>query len=651
MDTYSQTFSLLVTLVDAQHPAAVITLNGNAYLFDPVDGIELDPYYDPQGEFVQQCFVCTHPGLPDMTVFYRPDLYAAREEWIFELGSTTWTPQANLPAYTVDITRKDGTTVHAEAPSGHYWFARWRWQSEPRPVRRGYETLANQNLIPHLDTEGLAKGPILSVSSYIPMSTCGMPQNQGQTGGYPGLGILTGWLAQYLVRGAPENSWRAQAEAINSYPTSVRDPATYAPVDIVSDYPGMNMYSASEGSPFIPKGPSPTRTDQGHLPSTVYVPYLLTGDPYYLEAMQLTCNYQQLSLPSDSRVMVCGRYLAWPTRAVAELVAACPDTVPSWLLPKSYWVHWLDRMRGYIEDRMMNTSDPTYWLFHSIPDGGPSSDLDPSKSGDHVWQQCMLDLVAAWVASFRDEWLEPAEWCIHSCIDRASATSGWVRTHPSPYHMRLQHASVLNEAMTKTDAHFVLQYPQTGFRKGVSVKIDNETFILDGSVDGCTWTFEPRTAPADHPVKRPVYGPMCTSWPECSELNVTTYGWNDVADNDHLPAGTADLTYPSYQRAALAQAIHAGLNVPGLQDAFTWIDQEIRAFVASGLPVGDNWCVAPAPASHRSRHRRSERTDPRRHPWLQAILDKLQENTVPGATADPGKVRLGAFAPTYPPEP
>lgn len=602
----------------------VVTCGDIECFYSPSDGTELDPYTDPAGEFVQRCILCNaHPDMPELRVWYRPDADSNREEWIFELG--TWpATQANMPAYSVQITKRDETDVTVQAPSGHYWFGRWRWQSSPRPVRRNYATLAAQHLIPHLDTAGLATGPILSVSDYVPMSTCGMPSNQGTTGAYPGLGIITGWQAQYLVRNAPEDAWRDQAEAIASYPTCVRDPDTYAPVDCINDYPGFNMYSSSEGSPYVPKGPSPHRTDQGHLPSVSYVPFLLTGDPYHLEQMQLTTNYQQLSLPSDARVMCAGRYLAWPTRAVAELVASCPDVVPSWMLPKSYWQRWLDEAREKIEDRMFNNSDPYYYVFHTIFESGQSSDLDPNKSGDHVWQQGMLELTAAWIASWRDDWVEPAEWLIHSAIARASADSGWTRTHPSPYHMRLQHASVLNEAMSKSDCHFVLQYTQLGFEPGVSVKIDNEVFVLDGSADGLTWTFEPRVSPADHPAKRPVYGPKCLGWREAADLNVATYGWDDVADNDHLPEGIEDLTYPSYQRAALAEAIHAGLDVPGLQDAYAWLDTEMRGVVnEKGLPVGDNWCVSPVP-TRRRRHRRSERTDPQHHPRLAGILDAIR---------------------------
>ena len=589
------------------------------------DGEELDPYHDPQGAFTQRNIRCTHPELPDVTAWYRPDVDSDREEWVFELGPAFATPQANMPAYTVAITCANGDTIDLEAPSGHYWFARWRWQSAPRPVRRDYATLAAQQLIPHLDTDGIATGPILSVSDFVPMSTCGMPQNQGSTGAYPGLGIITGWIAQYLVRDAPETAWRQQAEAIASYPTHVRDPDTYAPMDIISDYPGANMYSSSEGSPYIPKGPSPTRTDQGHLPSVSYVPWLLTGDPYYLEEMQFTTNYQQLSLPADSRWMVMGRYLAWPTRAVAELVASCPDVVPSWLLPRSYWQHWLDEARGHIEARAANNSDPYCFVFHSVVEGGQTTDLDPSKSGDHVWQQAMLDLVAAWIASWRDDWVEAAEWCIHSCISRASPTSGWVRSHTSPYHMRLSHTSVLATAMSKSDTQFTLQYEQIGFRAGTTVTIDKEVLTLDDcDNDHLTWSVRSRVGAADHAVKRAVYGSKYLSWAEAAEGNVATYGWDDVDDNDHLPPDCQDLTYPSYQRAAMAQAISAGLDVPELRTAYEWIDEEIRSWVAKGtLKVGDGWAVMPV-TTRRRRHRRSERTDPQWHPRLQALLDELR---------------------------
>ena len=148
------------------------------------------------------------------------------------------------------------------------------------------------------------------------------------------------------------------------------------------------------------------------MPSLTYIPFLLTGDPYYLEELQFWANKNMLALPSNSRFMVAGRYLAWPTRAIAEAYRATPEAVPNWLLPKSYWKTWLDQCRGYIETRAANSSDPFMYLFHTVQEPGQDSDKDPVPSGDHVWQQNMLELVAAWLASWTPTgWRRPSGCC------------------------------------------------------------------------------------------------------------------------------------------------------------------------------------------------------------------------------------------------
>jgi len=611
---------------DDGEPRAVIALAGTEYAFVAADGEELDRYIDPHAEFEQRSIVCTNPGLPGFRACYRPDADSDREEWVFEYGDPWITPAPpNLAAYVATITRRDGSTVTVEAAKGHYWHARWRWYSSPRPVRRSAKQLWDADLIPHFDTEGLATGALINVSAYAPMLTCGMPPDQGTTGGYWGLGIQTGPQTQFLVRGAGEASFRNVGEAAASYQSHVRDTITGAPIDIVTDWPKASMYSSKDGDPYIPRGTNVNKTDQGHMPSAAYVPFLLTGDPYYLEECQFWCNQNQLALTPSSRFMVAGRYLAWPLRAIYECYLATPEDVPSWLLPRSYWLHWLDICRGFVEDRMSNASDPYFYVFHTIPDSGQSTTTDPNKSGDHVWQQNMLDLVASWVACTRDEWIDPAEWLIHSSIDRASATSGWARSRPSPYHMRLQNASVLAEAMTTSSTSLRVQYVQR-FKPGMSVKIDGETLTLGDSADGLTWTIT-RTAPANHAINAVVYGDKCLSWSEASDLNRLTYGWTDTEGNDHMLSTTEDLTYPSYQRAALAQAIRAGLETPGLLDAARWLDDEMRRLIASKQTpaIGDNWCAVPIIKPHRRRHaRRSDRTDIALHLDLQAILDELR---------------------------
>lgn len=608
-----------------------VIIDGLRLTFSPADGVVLDDYVDPSGDFVQQCIVIEHPDLPGFRAYYRPDSDSTREEWVFEYGDP-WIspPTASLPAYEVTITCHNGDIVDLEAPVGHYWFSRWRWCSAPRPVRATHSQLAELELIPWLDPTGLASGPIMTVSDYQPMSYCGIPSDQGQTGGYPGLGIITGWQAQYLTRNAPETAFRNQAEAAGSFQAHCRDTIAHCPIDLVNDYPNATKYSDKDGSPYIPKGPRVNKTDQGHMPSLSYVPFILTGDPYYLESLQFWANENMLSLPAKSRFMVAGRYLAWPLRELAQAYRATPDTVPNWLLPRDYWRHWVDICRGFVEARAANASDPFMWLFHTVQEAGQDSDKDPSPSGDHVWQQGMLQLVAAWIASWDSTWVEPAEWLVKGAVDRASATSGWCRTHPSPYHLRMQHASVLAEPLSATAMQLTLLY-EDRFAPGETVMMGHhinpsETIVLGITHDGIHWTIERRGSPAkDHPVKRELFGAKHTSWCHSRECNVLVYAWTDTGDNDHLSPGTTDLTYPSYQRSALAQALHAGLEVPGLQDAYEWIDAEVRRLhVENNLPIGENWTVVPHVTTMRRHHRRSDRSDPGRNNDLRLLIEELR---------------------------
>jgi len=631
MESYTQGFSVSVSIGGASDRAkAVIVMNGTTYEFHPADGRELDPYHDPQGDFVMRCVVCTHAGLAHFRVYYRPDEASNREEWVFELGNPWAQSIFNMGGYTATITRHDGSTETITVPA-HYWHSRWRWQSAPRPVRRTAAQLAAANLIPAIDVTGLAMGKILTLSTYAPMSYCGIPADMGQTGGYPGLGVITGWQAQYLARGAPESSFRTHGEVSGSYQWHVRDPDTGAPLDIVDDYPNATLYSEKDGDPYIRKN-NTNRPDQGHLPSLAYVPWLLTGDPYFLEAMQFSANHMQLMLTPKSRMMVMGRYLAWPMRAIFEICASCPDVVPSWMLPRDYWEYWLGVCAGHIDARAANNSDPFCYFFHTIQEAGQDSEKDPTPSGDHVWQQAFLGQVVSWIACLRPDWLDRAEWLIRSEIDRASATSGWCRSRCSPYHMRMQACSVLAAEVSATATTLRLKYKDV-FCPGETVVLGNgagnETMTLGETSDGgLTWEIARRgNTPCAHPVSREVFGRKFTNWQEATESNVLVYGWTGTDNNDQLPDSTSDLTYPSYHRCALAQGLHAGLEVPGLQDAYAWLDQEVRRLAAApkNLPVGDNWAVMPAVNSHRRRHhRRSERTDLQWHLELRAIIEAIR---------------------------
>jgi hypothetical protein len=590
----------------------VITLDGADHTFRPDDGQELDSYVDPAGAFEQRSILIEHPELADFVVFYRPDANGEREEWVIECGDMWATTTVNPGPYTATITARDGT-AHSVQLTSHSWFARWRWQSEPRPVRANYDLLAHDGKLPYLGAAGVPVGPLLTVSDYSPMALCGLPANQGTTGAYPGIGPITGWQAQYLERGAPETSFRNHLEASGSYQWHIRD--SIAPIDAVSNHPRASLYG-DKGNPDIAKPSGPTTPDTGHLPSISYVAFLLTGDPYALEEMQFSANYMILMNPPDSQLYVAGRYLAWPTRAFGEVCLAMDPAhdYPSWLLTRGYFEYWLDYCRSQIESRARDLTDPYFYLFRTVPEWGQTTDLDPSKTGDHVWQQGMLCWVACWLARSRDEWVESAEWLLGGQIARSSTTSGWATSHPAPYHLRMRCASVLAHELSANAGTLTLLYQDT-FTAGEVVLIDSEQIRLDRSEDYLTWEVtraQAGTVAAVHPVKRVVYGRKFTSWCEAAASNALVYGWTD-ADEEAPPDGF-DPTYLSYMMSALAEGLQAGLDVPGLKESHDWVHGLIDGQTRT---VYDNWCVA-AP-DHQTRAMRSKphwATDSRYHPEL-----------------------------------
>ena len=596
-----QSFSIdLVADIAATVSATLIASDGTTHLFYPQ--YQLDSFVDPQGDFIQRCYLCASPTLPNFTVFYRPDENSSREEWIFEYGNPWYTPISDMPGYQVTITKRDGTTETISVPE-HYWFSRWRWQSSVRPVRFTMYDLMSVNLIPTLVATNLCKGPLYNMGNYTPMSTCGIPADQGQTGIYPGIGLITGWQAQYATRpGVSENFFRNQAEASGSFQQHVRDPNTLAPFNWVIEYSNANMYSASTGQPYF-SWTRRTKTDTGHHPSLTYVPYLLTGDPYYLEEQQFLTNHLALLAPGNGgRWSDKGRYFAWPLRTIAQTYLITPDIVPSWLMPKSYFIPMLDKNKEMAMKHVNDTSsNPWNYVFHDMPDTGQSSTKDPANTGSHVWQSNYTGLTLAWMVSAGfEDWRIVAEWLIKNLVDRASSSSGYARAYPSPYHIRYNNASALAVAMTTTDDTIQLQYKDT-FASGESVTIDGEAMILIDTVDGLTWGVS-RTAPKAHSINAYVYGKKHTSWQQMMAGNKMVYPekWTQADNLNVFAQPVGDLTYPSNHRAALMQAQNAGLLVSGLDDASSWMDTEVRKYSSSNSPrVEDNWAVVRTTATQR----------------------------------------------------
>ena len=158
---------------------------------------------------------------------------------------------ANLGAYTAEIWDTDELLATIEVPS-HPWYARWRWQSAPRPVRVTPQELIAASLVPHYDGDPLATYLTdLAPQTYEVMGFAGLVDQMGWTGDRPDIGPLTGWQAQWLCKANNASTVIAQGEASGTISMHLRDPATGAPLDLVNDYPKLSNYPGG-GDPIVP---------------------------------------------------------------------------------------------------------------------------------------------------------------------------------------------------------------------------------------------------------------------------------------------------------------------------------------------------------------------------------------------------------------
>ena len=457
--------------------SAVITLNGQVFTFSESAGRDLGDFVSPIGGFTQRCIVSGAANCP-ITVFFRPDLNSDRVEVVFELGACFSGAPTNLGAYNVKIYRSGVLLADIGVPA-HYWFSRWRWQSAPRPVKADIASLITQGLLPPYDRSAITGGTtqvctttnagrpgggvttcttstltatvsstapalISSVFTYTVMGLAGIRPYMPDTGERDDIGLVTESQAQYICTGSQTalDQLRAQGQGAGTCPWHLRDENTNAPINYRT-YPDASWYTQSVSNPYISQTISPVTLDAAHMPALAYVPYLLTGDPYHLEDLQFMANWCWGSLPPKYRPTIAqSRQFAWYLRSLAQCARVTPATVPSWLLPRTYWVGFLDQNRTFLEANYVNSPDPVKAVFRSTGDITAARDegaTAPGGSWVDPWQEEFLASVIGWIVSMGfPEWRTAFDWKIGSTLARTGTTSGWVRARATPYRMILR---------------------------------------------------------------------------------------------------------------------------------------------------------------------------------------------------------------------
>jgi hypothetical protein len=254
-----------------------------------------------------------------------------------------------------------GKEAYAKPGLVHLNQARWRkivwWGEAPRVhVRHDSAYLIVSRALPNYDRSVSVSGKALADLGAnwngpktepmgIGMAMAYMPT----TGGRDDIGLLPGWAALYLLSmdERAKTATLGTADLAGSWSMHYRDRRTGKPVSL-RDYP----YMTTLGNPGDTRNPKTGKLelfppcpadackttyihDTPHQPAFAYLPYLVTGDFYYLEELEFWAMYNAFSSNPNYRENVKGlvhpeqvRGQGWTMRTLGEAAYIAPDADP-----------------------------------------------------------------------------------------------------------------------------------------------------------------------------------------------------------------------------------------------------------------------------------------------------------------------------------
>ena len=454
--------------------SAALRLGDKDFDFREEGGIDRGVFV---GEFVRQRSVeARNSDLPLFTVHFRSDPNnPTREEVVVELGRC-WVSKETaadlMTPYTMTILRGDSTVAKIDVPY-HWWRARWRWQSAPRPVVRSPALLRQRGWVPPLGkpTVGLSE-PSPATRYNGPMSTGGIETAMAMAGDRVEIGVVTEAQADFLITGsaAALETVLAWGEACGTMPMHIRDEKTGSQLDLLQ-YPKLGILSWNPGDPTAPSSSTPLakdakgnedpryfRLDSAHTPAAAALPFMLTDDPYYLEELEAQGFYGFAWAPSyraNANVPFLvfpeeDRSTAWSMRNLFQLAALAPEKPPAWLKSRAYWQKSVDENLGWLE-RFMASPARLHRVFRMCP----RSDI-----GDSWMRAFLCCSVAQGILMGQKAWTPFFRWIVETHIVMTTGKDGWNRQYPAPYEF----------------------FPLKTWKKNQFVKL-----VTDTSLDNETW--------------------------------------------------------------------------------------------------------------------------------------------------------------------
>jgi len=251
--------------------------------------------------------------------------------------------------YSLTVTA-NGQTLLSQPSFTHHHKARWHkvlWSGAADPNVRVRHNMRyfldsratwNYNLglsIP--DSVLTAEASNLAQASTGPMGSAMLTTDMPMTGGRPEIAPLPRWTALYLIsqRDEARRSMLANADAAASAPVHYRDHNTGQPLS-VRDYPTIALRYGSS-NPAVPTAGTGSvwKPDISHQGSYAYIPYLVTGDAFYLDELMFWASWNIAAndpgyrgSTNDLLSSEQPRGQTWGLRSIAEASFAVPDSHP-----------------------------------------------------------------------------------------------------------------------------------------------------------------------------------------------------------------------------------------------------------------------------------------------------------------------------------
>jgi hypothetical protein len=296
------------------------------------------------------------PADATLVVWFHVRLYRTGRIWIRAICENGYLPgvgPTNSDKTYVPTVTIGGATSGASLT--HYAHTRWDvegWvNGDPQITpKHNVAQLIATRLVPNYWKRNPSANVLTGLDqSYSPMAHGGWTLDQTNAGFQNEIGLLPLWDALYCTSGDPRayRSVIANARSLNSYGIVWRDRADNLPTR-PSARPGWSTSGDQQGGA-DGVGAGPLNWDMAHHGSGGYLAYLITGDYYYLETMQLqasTCYLcNDVNGGSGTARVLTGqsRAMAWSLRTVGQLAAIGPsDSVTSdyVTLLASNMAHW-----------------------------------------------------------------------------------------------------------------------------------------------------------------------------------------------------------------------------------------------------------------------------------------------------------------------